>query len=54
MKHKTLYGVIAFSLCALSVNSYARIKLITLPVREHVEIQLENENTTIGASEFLL
>ena len=47
MKHKTLYGVIAFSLCALSVNSYARIKLITLPVREHVEIQLENENTTI-------
>ena len=48
MKYKTLYGVIALSLCTFSVsNSYARIKLITLPVREHVEIQLENENTTI-------
>ena len=47
MKNKTLYGIIAFSLCAVSINSYARIKLITLPVREHVEIQLENENTTI-------
>lgn len=47
MKHKTLYGIIAISLCAISINSYARIKLITLPVREHVEIQLENENTTI-------
>ncbi len=47
MNHKILYGVIAFSLCAASVNTYARIKLITLPVREHVEIQLENKNTTI-------
>ena len=47
MKYKTLYGVIALSLCAISSSSYARIKLITLPVREHVEIQLENENTTI-------
>ena len=48
MKHKTLYGLIAWSLCTFSVgNVYARIKLITLPVREHVEIQLENENTTI-------
>lgn len=48
MKYKTLYGVIALSLCTFSVsNTYARIKLITLPVREHVEIQLENEHTTI-------
>ena len=48
MKYKSLYGLIAFSLCAFSVtNSYARIKLITLPVREHVEIQLENEQATI-------
>ncbi|MCK5664153.1 MAG: hypothetical protein KAI17_11740, partial [Thiotrichaceae bacterium] len=48
MKYKNLYGLIAFSLCAFSVtNSYARIKLITLPVREHVEIQLENEQATI-------
>ena len=48
MKHKSLYGMIALGLCAFSVtNSYARIKLITLPVREHVEIQLENEHITI-------
>jgi len=47
MEHKTLYGIIALGLCVISVNSYARIKLITLPVREHVEIQLENEDTTI-------
>ena len=47
MKRKTLYGIVAFSLCAISINSYARIKLITLPVREHVEIQLENDNKTI-------
>ncbi|MCW8929929.1 MAG: hypothetical protein OQL19_06810 [Gammaproteobacteria bacterium] len=48
MKYKALYGVIAWSLCSFSIsNAYARIKLITLPVREHVEIQLENENTTI-------
>lgn len=48
MKYKTLYRVIALSVCALSTTqSFARIKLITLPVREHVEIQLENKNTTI-------
>lgn len=47
MKKKMLYGVIILSFCSISVNSYARIKLITLPVREHVEIQLENQNTTI-------
>ncbi len=48
MKYKILYGVIACSLSTFFIsNAYARIKLITLPVREHVEIQLENENTTI-------
>ncbi|MCU7940271.1 MAG: hypothetical protein KZQ64_05080 [gamma proteobacterium symbiont of Bathyaustriella thionipta] len=52
MKAKSLYGMIALGLCAFSVtNSYARIKLITLPVREHVEIQLENEQTTIVEEE---
>lgn len=47
MHYRRLCGAIALSLCALSVNSYARIKLISLPVREHIEIQLENEHTTI-------
>jgi len=31
----------------LLTNSDARIKLITLPVREHIEIQLQNEHITI-------
>lgn len=47
MNYPFIFGAIVLSLCALSVNSYARIKLITLPVREHIEIQLENEHTTI-------
>jgi len=47
MKYKILYGVIAGSFCLLAHQSYARIKLITLPVREHVEIQLENQQVTI-------
>ncbi len=47
MHYRRLYGAIALSLCALSVNSYARIKLISLPVREYIEIQLENKHTTI-------
>lgn len=47
MKYKILYGMVALSMCAISASSYARIKLITLPVREHVEIQLEHDNTTI-------
>lgn len=47
MKYRPLYGIIALSLCTVSVNTWARIKLITLPVREHIEIQLENEHTSI-------
>ncbi len=45
---KNFYRFITLSLCLLPLaNSYARIKLITLPIREHVEIQLENKHTTI-------
>ena len=47
MNNKIIYGLIALSLCFISVNSYARIKLITLPVREHIEIHLENENVSL-------
>jgi len=47
MKYNSLYGLIIVSLFLISSNSYARIKLITLPVREYVEIQLENKNITI-------
>ncbi len=48
MKYPVRCGLLALGICSLiSTASYARIKLITLPVREHVEIQLENENTTI-------
>ncbi|WP_198265077.1 DUF4139 domain-containing protein [sulfur-oxidizing endosymbiont of Gigantopelta aegis] len=48
MPSKIRHALIALSLgLFFTTNTYARIKLITLPVREHVEIQLENENTTI-------
>jgi hypothetical protein len=48
MTYKIRHVLILMSLGLFSATtSYARIKLITLPVREHVEIQLENENTTI-------
>lgn len=48
MNTKNLYRVFVLSFCLLPLaNTYARIKLITLPVREHVEIQLENKETTI-------
>ncbi len=48
MNYKNHYGVLLFIFCLLAfTDSYARIKLITLPVREHIEIQLENSTTTI-------
>jgi hypothetical protein len=47
MNKPVLFAFIALGFCLLAVNSYARIKLITLPVREKVEIQLENKDTTI-------
>ena len=42
----TIWGI---TLCALLLSSpaFGRIKLITLPVRERVEIQLDNENATL-------
>src|SRR3954471_5289902 len=36
---------------ALAMPAYARIKLITLPVRERVEIQLDNEHATLVEEE---
>src|SRR6266480_4479335 len=36
---------------ALAVPAYARIKLITLPVRERVEIQLDHESATLVEEE---
>jgi len=48
MNYKNHYIVVLFIFCLSAfANSYARIKLITLPVREHIEIQLENNSTTI-------
>ena len=38
-------------LMALSDAAWARIKLITLPVRERVEIQLDNPNATLVEEE---
>src|SRR6059058_6473091 len=36
---------------ALAMPAYARIKLITLPVRERVEIQLDHPNSTLVEEE---
>src|SRR2546423_8043888 len=36
---------------ALAMPAYARIKLITLPVRERVEIQLDHESATLVEEE---
>jgi len=41
----------AVALAALAQPASARIKLATLPVRERVEIQLENENATLVEEE---
>ena len=41
----------AVALAALAQPAAARIKLATLPVRERVEIQLENENATLVEEE---
>ncbi len=45
-------SAVAFSLLACIPNAaFARVKLITLPVRERVEIQLDNANATLVEEE---
>jgi hypothetical protein len=44
-------GALVFSFLSLPGVSEARIKLITLPVRERVEIQLDNQNATLVEEE---
>jgi hypothetical protein len=46
-----LVAVLMFSLVAAPHAAWARIKLITLPVRERVEIQLDNANATLVEEE---
>ena len=43
----TSLGVVAICAFCLASPAFGRIKLITLPVRERVEIQLDNENATL-------
>ena len=47
----TVAMVVSFVAPALT---YARIKLITLPVRQRVEIQLDNPNATLVEEERIL
>ncbi|MCE9590367.1 MAG: DUF4139 domain-containing protein [Planctomycetes bacterium] len=42
---------LALALAGTATPAWARIKLITLPVRERVEIQLDNPNTTLVEEE---
>ena len=44
-------GLAVVAMVALAQPAQARIKLATLPVRERVEIQLENENATLVEEE---
>ena len=47
-KHSLVAALVAVAVVAgLAPVASARIKLATLPVRERVEIQLENENATL-------
>ena len=46
-----LFGLAAAALLALPTTALARIKLITLPPRERVEIQLDNPNATLVEEE---
>jgi hypothetical protein len=50
--HRTaMWGIVAVLLAGLPGVALARIKLITLPVRERVEIQLDNPNATLVEEE---
>ena len=46
-----VWGVVAAFLAGIPGVAHARIKLITLPVRERVEIQLDNPNATLVEEE---
>src|SRR5436305_12058337 len=45
------YCILAILLVSSPNGAYARIKLITLPIRERVEIQLDNPNSTLVEEE---
>ena len=53
MRYRTLapWFLVAAAVSALPSTALARIKLITLPVRERVEIQLDNPNATLVEEE---
>lgn len=49
--HGLRWGVFVLVLVAMPIWAFGRIKLITLPVRERVEIQLDNPNATLVEEE---
>ena len=53
MQSRLRFGAaaVALALGLLPATSWARIKLITLPVRERVEIQLDNPDATLVEEE---
>src|SRR6476660_4120396 len=50
-KRAVVVNVIAASVLLAGREATARVKLITLPVRERVEIQLDNPNATLVEEE---
>ncbi|HEX4795885.1 MAG TPA: hypothetical protein VH370_19005 [Humisphaera sp.] len=51
MTRTATYCILAILFVSLPDRAYARIKLITLPIRERVEIQLDNPNSTLVEEE---
>src|SRR5436309_15997420 len=51
MTRTAAYCILVIVMTSLPRGAFARIKLITLPVRERVEIQLDNPNTTLVEEE---
>jgi hypothetical protein len=52
MRYRTLaFWLVVAAVAAVPATALARIKLITLPVRERVEIQLDNPNATLVEEE---
>lgn len=51
MRRGQLLGLFSLALVSVCPTTYGRIKLITLPPRERVEIQLDNPNATLVEEE---
>ncbi len=54
MKHTLTPAVLGLMLAVLAPHASARVKLITLPVRERVEVQLDHDSATLVEEERII